>query len=161
MGCPDPTPEEVAPDRAQEALHSAENLLQQQKQHIQTLESAAQVKDTIVQKLEANPNAFGIFGFSFLDQNSDKIKGAMIDGVAPTFDNIADGKYPVSRPLYVYVKKAHIGTIPGIAEFLAEFTNDNAWGEDGYLTDKGLIPMPDAEREAFAAAAANQTNLKL
>ena len=85
----------------------------------------------------------------------------MIDGVAPTFDNIADGKYPVSRPLYVYVKKAHIGTIPGIAEFLAEFTNDNAWGEDGYLTDKGLIPMPDAEREAFAAAAANQTNLKL
>ncbi len=115
----------------------------------------------IVQKLEANPNAFGIFGFSFLDQNSDKIKGAMIDGVEPTFENIADGKYPVSRPLYVYVKKAHIGTIPGIAEFLAEFTNDNAWGEDGYLTDKGLIPMPDAEREAFAAAAANQTNLKL
>ncbi len=122
---------------------------------------AGENDNLIVQKLEANPNAFGIFGFSFLDQNSDKIKGAMIDGVAPTFDNIADGKYPVSRPLYVYVKKAHIGTIPGIAEFLAEFTNDNAWGEDGYLTDKGLIPMPDAEREAFAAAAANQTNLKL
>lgn len=122
---------------------------------------AGENDNLIVQKLEANPNAFGIFGFSFLDQNSDKIKGAMIDGVAPTFDNIADGKYPVSRPLYVYVKKAHIGTIPGIAEFLAEFTNDNAWGEDGYLTDKGLIPMPGAEREAFAAAAANQTNLKL
>lgn len=122
---------------------------------------AGENDNLIVQKLEANPNAFGIFGFSFLDQNSDKIKGAMIDGVAPTFDNIADGKYPVSRPLYVYVKKAHIGTIPGIAEFLADFTNDNAWGEDGYLTDKGLIPMPDAEREAFAAAAANQTNLKL
>ena len=122
---------------------------------------AGENDNLIVQKLEANPNAFGIFGFSFLDQNSDKIKGAMIDGVAPTFDNIADGKYPVSRPLYVYVKKAHIGTIPGIAEFLAEFTNDNAWGEDGYLTDKGLIPMPDAEREACAAAAANQTNLKL
>lgn len=122
---------------------------------------AGENDNLIVQKLEANPNAFGIFGFSFLDQNSDKIKGAMIDGVEPTFDNIADGKYPVSRPLYFYVKKAHIGTIPGIAQYLAEFTNENAWGEDGYLTDKGLIPMPDAEREAFAAAAANQTNLKL
>lgn len=115
----------------------------------------------IVQKLEANPNAFGILGFSFLDQNSDKIKGAMIDGKEPTFENIANGDYPVSRPLYIYVKKAHIGTIPGIAEFLAEFTSDNAWGEDGYLTDKGLIPMPEEERAEFRDAAVNARNLKL
>ncbi|MEM7406872.1 MAG: PstS family phosphate ABC transporter substrate-binding protein [Pseudomonadota bacterium] len=122
---------------------------------------AGENDNLIVQKLEANPNAFGIFGFSFLDQNSDKIKGAKIDGKEPTFENIASGDYPVSRPLYIYVKKAHIGTIPGIAEFLAEFTSDNAWGEEGYLTDKGLIPMPEDERAAFRNAAMNATDLKL
>ncbi len=122
---------------------------------------AGENDNLIVQKLEANPDAFGIFGFSFLDQNSDKIKGAKVDGVEPTFENIASGDYPVSRPLYFYVKKAHVGTIPGIEEYLAEFTSAKAWGEDGYLTDKGLIPMPVAEREAFAAAARNKINLKL
>jgi phosphate transport system substrate-binding protein len=122
---------------------------------------AGENDNLIVQKLEANPKAFGIFGFSFLDQNSDKIKGAKIDGVEPTFENIAAGLYPVSRPLYLYVKAAHIGTIPGIEEYLAEFANDKAWGEEGYLTDKGLIPMPTAERSAFAAAVANKTALKL
>jgi phosphate transport system substrate-binding protein len=91
---------------------------------------AGENDNLIVQKLEANPNAFGIFGFSFLDQNSDKIKGARIDGVEATFENIASGEYPVSRPLYFYVKKAHIGTIPGIAEYLAEFTHAKASGFD-------------------------------
>ena len=74
--------------------------------------------DLIVQKLQANPDAFGIFGFSFLDQNLEKVKGASIDGVAPTFDAIADGDYPVSRPLYFYVKKAHVDVIPGLRGFL-------------------------------------------
>lgn len=115
----------------------------------------------IVQKLEANPAALGVFGFSFLDQNFDKVQGALVDGVEPTFENIAAGDYPISRPLYFYVKKAHIGVVPGIAEFLAEFTSNKAWGDEGYLTDKGLIPMPVEEREAFAAAAANQTGLSL
>ncbi|NKC12601.1 MAG: phosphate ABC transporter substrate-binding protein [Gammaproteobacteria bacterium] len=114
----------------------------------------------IVQKLAANKDAVGVFGFSFLDQNADKVQGSIIDGVEPSFDNIADGKYPVSRPLYFYVKKAHIGVVPGIQEFLTEFTAEKAWGSDGYLTDKGLIPMPDEEREAFAAAA-NNTNLTM
>ena len=81
----------------------------------------------------------------------------MVDGEAPTFENIADGKYPVSRPLFFYVKKAHVGTIPGIAEYLAEFTNEKAWGPEGYLADKGMIPMPDAERKEFAD---NVKNLK-
>jgi phosphate transport system substrate-binding protein len=122
---------------------------------------AGENDNLIVQKLESNPKALGIFGFSFLDQNADKIQGARVDGVEPSFDNIADGSYPVSRPLYFYVKKAHVGVIPGIQEYLAEFTSEKAWGPDGYLADKGLIPMPVAERKQFNADAKNLTNLKL
>ncbi|MBI5664441.1 MAG: PstS family phosphate ABC transporter substrate-binding protein [Nitrospirae bacterium] len=103
----------------------------------------------IVRKLEANPNALGVFGFSFLDQNADRVQGSIVDDVEPTFENIADGKYPVSRPLYFYVKKAHVGMIPGIKEYIGEFTSDKACGENGYLIDKGLIPMPAQEREKF------------
>ena len=122
---------------------------------------AGENDNLIVQKLEADPDAFGVFGFSFLDQNLDRLQGALIDGVAPEFEDIASGDYPVSRSLYFYVKKAHIGQIPGIEGYLAEFTSDRAWGEDGYLTDKGLIPMPDEERMQFAANVKNLTPLKL
>jgi len=108
---------------------------------------AGENDNLIVQKLEANPDAVGVFGFSFLDQNMDKIQGARIDGKAPTFEAIADGSYPVSRPLFFYVKKAHVGKIPGMAEYLKAFTSEKAWGTEGYLSDKGLIPMPDAERK--------------
>ena len=114
---------------------------------------AGENDNLIVQKLEANPNALGVFGFSFLDQNGDKVQGSKIDGVDISFDSIADGSYPVSRPLYFYVKKAHIGTIPGLKGYLAEFTADKAWGDDGYLTDKGMIPMPTDEREKFGGDA--------
>jgi len=107
---------------------------------------AGENDNLIVQKLAANPDALGIFGFSFLDQNADKIRGSLVDGVEPTFENIADGTYGVSRSLYFYVKKAHVGVVPGIREYIAEFTSDKAAGSDGYLADKGLIPMPDAER---------------
>ncbi len=107
----------------------------------------------IVKKLEANASAFGIFGFSFLDQNADKIQGSKIEGKDPTFDAIADGSYPVSRPLFFYVKNAHVGKTPGIKEFIAEFTSEKSWGKDGYLSEKGLIPMPDAERKKYAADA--------
>ena len=122
---------------------------------------AGENDNLIVQKLEADPDAFGVFGFSFLDQNLDKLQGSLIDGVAPEFEDIASGAYPVSRPLYFYAKKAHIGQIPGIEGYLAEFTSDRAWGEDGYLTDKGLIPMPDEERMRFAANVKNLTPLQL
>ncbi|MCG8619061.1 MAG: substrate-binding domain-containing protein, partial [Desulfobacterales bacterium] len=118
---------------------------------------AGENDNLIVQKLEANPNALGIIGFSFLDQNTDTVQGSFIDGVQPEFDAIADGSYPVSRPLFFYVKKAHVDTIPGIKEFLAEFTSEKAWGDEGYLTDKGLIPMPADERKMFQA---NVKNLK-
>lgn len=114
---------------------------------------AGENDNLIVQKLEANQKSLGIFGFSFLDQNADKIQGSLVDGQAPTFENIASGKYAVSRPLYIYVKKAHVGVIPGIAEYLGEFTSDRAWGETGYLAEKGLIPSPVAERKTFAADA--------
>jgi phosphate transport system substrate-binding protein len=111
---------------------------------------AGENDNLIVQKLEANPAAFGIFGFSFLDQNADKLQGHKIDGVEPTFENIASGKYGVSRSLFVYAKKEHVGVIPGMEEFIAEYTSDAAWGPDGYLADKGLIPLPDDARAKSA-----------
>ena len=120
---------------------------------------AGENDNLIVQKLEANPAALGIFGFSFLDQNMDKIQGSFIDGVQPDFEKIASGDYPVSRPLYFYVKKAHAAVIPGMKEYLAEFTSEKAWGNDGYLSERGLIPMPDAERKSFHDAANNMTPL--
>jgi phosphate transport system substrate-binding protein len=91
-------------------------------------------------------DALGIFGFSFLDQNTDKIQGSLIEGIEPTFEGIADGSYPVSRPLFFYVKQQHMGTIPGMQEFLDEFVSDKAIGEDGYLPEKGLIPLPEGEK---------------
>jgi len=122
---------------------------------------AGENDNLIVQKLDVNPDALGIFGFSFLDQNTDKIQGSFIDGIEPTFEAIADGQYPISRPLYLYVKKAHAGVIPGIHEFLNEFTSEKAWGEDGYLADKGMIPMPEQERNAFQEDAAKLNTLTL
>ena len=120
---------------------------------------AGENDNLIVSKLEANPNALGVFGFSFLDQNADALKGAIIDDVEPTFENIADGEYPVSRSLYFYIKQAHVGVVPGIAEFAAEFTSEAASGEEGYLVDKGLIPLPEEEHDMFADAVANMKKL--
>ncbi|MEO6185368.1 MAG: PstS family phosphate ABC transporter substrate-binding protein, partial [Steroidobacteraceae bacterium] len=106
---------------------------------------AGENDNLIVQKLEANPKALGIFGYSFLEENISQLQGATVDGVAPTFDNIASSKYPVSRPLFIYVKKAHIGVIPGLREFVTEYMSDRSMGGEGYLADKGLVPMSAAE----------------
>jgi len=122
---------------------------------------AGENDNLIVQKLTANPNAFGIFGFSFLDQNSDKLQGSKIDGNSPTFEGISDGSYVVSRPLYFYVKSAHAGKIPGIMEFLKEFTSENAMGEEGYLTDKGLIPLGEEKLDEMRKSVLSLTKLKL
>ncbi|MEW6136893.1 MAG: PstS family phosphate ABC transporter substrate-binding protein [Thermodesulfobacteriota bacterium] len=116
---------------------------------------AGENDNLIVQKLQVNPNAVGIFGFSFLDQNQDKIQGALIDGVKPTFEDIASGKYPLSRPLFFYVKKAHVGVIPGINEYVKEFTSGKACGKDGYLSEKGLITLPEDEGKKVAKIVAN------
>jgi len=117
---------------------------------------AGENDNLIVQKLAANPKAVGIFGFSFLEQNSDKVHGAVINGVAPSFEAIASKTYPVSRPLFMYAKKAHIGVVPNMQGFLAEFTSEKAWGDNGYLADKGMIPMPEPMRKQVAASVAAQ-----
>ncbi|NND82742.1 MAG: phosphate ABC transporter substrate-binding protein [Gammaproteobacteria bacterium] len=122
---------------------------------------AGENDNLIVNKLVANPNALGIFGFSFLDQNSDSVQGSTIDGHNPTFDAIADGDYAISRPLYFYVKKAHVGTVPGIAEFVKTFVSEDAIGEDGYLIDKGLIPLSGDAYDNMADAAVSLTPLKM
>ena len=110
---------------------------------------AGENDNLMVSKLVANPDAVGVFGFSFLDQNADKIKGSMVNNIEPTFENIAGGDYKISRSLYFYIKHAHVGTIPGIQEFVSAFTSENAFGEEGYLVDKGLIPLPEAERNKY------------
>jgi len=110
---------------------------------------AGENDNLIIQKLTRNPNAYGIFGFSFLDQNADVVQGSLIEGVEPTFENIADKSYSVSRPLFFYVKKAHVGVVPGIAEYVNEFTSEKAWGDDGYLVEKGMIPLPKEVRNSF------------
>jgi len=110
---------------------------------------AGENDNLIVQKLVENESAFGVFGFSFLIENEDKIQGSTVDGIAPTMETIADKSYGVSRPLYFYVKLAHVDVIPGIREFLAEYTSDDSWGPGGYLEERGMIPMPENEREFF------------
>jgi phosphate transport system substrate-binding protein len=122
---------------------------------------AGENDNLIVQKLETNPSALGVFGFSFLDQNRDMIQGSTINGVKPEFESIGDGSYPISRPLYFYVKKAHVGVIPGMKEYLSEFTSDKAWGDEGYLSDRGLIPMSSKERNKFAQDAKSLSAMKL
>ena len=110
---------------------------------------AGENDNLIVQKLVENESAFGVFGFSFLIENEDKIQGSTVDGIAPTMETIADKSYGVSRPLYFYVKLAHVDVIPGIREFLAEYTSEDSWGPGGYLEERGMIPMPENEREFF------------
>lgn len=122
---------------------------------------AGENDNLIVQKLEANPDALGIFGFSFLDENGDKVQGAEIDGVTPSFDSIADGEYPVSRPLYFYIKAAHVGKIAGIAEYAREFVSNRSMGEDGYLPERGLIPLDEEELAQVQRAVKNLQPLKM
>ncbi len=112
---------------------------------------ASENDNIIVQKLKANPDAYGIFGYSFLEENAASVQGASINGIEPAFELIATGAYPVARSLYVYVKNAHIGKVPGMVEFLEELTSEEAIGEDGYLPAIGLIPLPQETQEAVRA----------
>ncbi|PTY35688.1 phosphate ABC transporter substrate-binding protein [Saccharospirillum sp. MSK14-1] len=114
----------------------------------------------IVSRLENDPTALGIFGFSFLDQNSDRVKSISVEGHQATFEEIASGSYPVSRPLFFYVKKAHVGVIPGMEEYLAEFTSRRAIGSNGYLVDRGLIPLDNAEYARMKSDVDNLEPLK-
>lgn len=124
---------------------------------------AGENDNLIVQKLVANPKSFGIFGYSYLEQNTGTIQGAKVGGKEPSFDNIASGAYPVSRPLFIYAKADRVslfGGIPGIKEYLAEYTSEKAWGDYGYLVKKGLIPMPKAERVKYQDIARKLTPMK-
>ena len=114
---------------------------------------AGEQDNLIVQKLQEDTGAFGIFGFSYLDQNSDTLQGAQLSGVVPTFEAIADGEYKASRALFLYVKHQHIGVVPGIEAFMTEWTKH--WGDDGILADAGMIPMPQAERDEMASRIKN------
>jgi phosphate transport system substrate-binding protein len=100
-----------------------------------------------VQKLTLNQSALGIFGYSFLDQNSSKVSAHPVDGIAPTFETIASGDYPVARSLYVYTKRPHINIIEGLKPFLEELTSEMAISDEGYLALKGLIPYPFDKRQ--------------
>ena len=122
---------------------------------------AGENDNLIVQKLEANPLSVGIFGYSFLEENEDKLQGSLLEGVPPTFEAIASSQYPASRPLYIYVKKAHLGVIPGLKEFVAEYVSEKAIGPEGYLADKGLIPPGDGERGKIRADAVALRTVKL
>lgn len=115
---------------------------------------AGENDNLIVQKLQANPNAIGVFGYSFLEENTDKVKAVSIAGVEPTPETVLDKSYPLSRPMFFYVKKSHVGKVPGIQEYIAEFTSKRAFGEEGYLTEKGLIPLAPADAEKVAKDAA-------
>ena len=114
--------------------------------------------NAIVQTLVNTPTAIGVFGYSFLDQNGDKIKGAPVDGADPTFENIASGAYPISRSLFFYIKAANVAENPGIQKFALEFTDESAWGPGGYLEEIGLVPLPDAERAQYRLAVENMTS---
>ena len=116
---------------------------------------AGENDNLIIQKLANNPSAYGIFGYSFLDQNTDVIQGSPISGVVPTFESIADGTYPASRGLYVYAKKEHMGVIPGMTEFMELYLSDDVAGADGSLGDAGLIPLPQKELDKVRADVLN------
>ncbi|MGF1621388.1 MAG: substrate-binding domain-containing protein [Rhodomicrobiaceae bacterium] len=108
---------------------------------------AGENDNLIVQRLEADANAVGIFGYSFLYENNDKLKAAKISGIEPSFDTIADFSFPISRPIFIYIKNAHMDVIPGLKEFVAEYTSDEALAPGGYLTERGLTPMLDEKRK--------------
>ncbi len=122
---------------------------------------AGENDNLIIQKLQNNPTAIGIFGFSFLDQNSDKVQGALVNGIVPQFEQIASGAYQISRSIFFYVKKEHVGIIPGIDQFVLEFVKEGTWGEDGYLAEKGLIPLNKSERKSVAIGARLLTPLSM
>jgi phosphate transport system substrate-binding protein len=113
---------------------------------------AGENDNVIVQKLVGNPDAFGAFGFSFLEENQDKLQGTKIGNIEPNVDDISSGKYPMSRSMFVYVKKNHFGVVPGLEDFVKEYTSKAAMGSGGYLEKKGLVPLPQKEFEEVSKA---------
>jgi phosphate transport system substrate-binding protein len=121
---------------------------------------AGENDNVIVQKLESNPNAFGVFGYSFLEENVAKLQGVEIDGVVPSYETISDGSYKPSREMFVYVKKAHVDVVPGLDKFAFEYVSEKATGEDGYLSEKGLVPLPTDRHEKVVASVTALESMK-
>lgn len=122
---------------------------------------AGENDNLIVQKIEANPGSVGIFGYSYYEENQNQIAALTVNGVVPTYDSISSFKYPASRPLFIYVKGAHLKAVPGLKEFLAEYSRESTWGPQGYLARRGLIAVPQAERARYAKIATTLTPLDL
>jgi phosphate transport system substrate-binding protein len=120
---------------------------------------AGENDNLIVQRLEADPNAVGIFGYSFLYENLDKLKDVKINGVEATQETIATFEYPISRPLFFYVKNAHRGVIPGLNEFITEYASANAMGAGGYLSERGLVVLADDKLAEVQNALTNAVNM--
>lgn len=120
---------------------------------------AGENDNLIVQQLNANRNAMGIFGYSFLYENLDALKGVKLDGVEPNLDTIADFSFPVARPLYFYVKNAHRGVIPNMQELIEEYVSDAALAPGGYLTERGLVPLPEAQRAQMQSDVIGAVNM--
>jgi len=116
---------------------------------------AGENDNLIVQRLLSDKTAYGIFGFSFLYENQDRLKAVDVGGVTPTFDTIGDGSYGISRPLFFYIKNAHRGVIPGMEEFIREYTSDDSMGDGGYLVERGLVPLTESKRKQVQDAALN------
>jgi phosphate transport system substrate-binding protein len=120
---------------------------------------AGENDNVIVQKLEANKDAYGIFGYSFLEENTAKLKGVAIEGVEPEYDVISSGKYKGARPLFIYVKKQHVGVVPGIDKFVEEYVSEKAMSKDGYLARKGLVALPKEEADKVRETALGMKTL--
>lgn len=120
---------------------------------------AGENDNVIVQKLQANRNAFGIFGYSFLEENISTLRGVAVDGVVPDFDNISSGRYKGARPLFVYIKKQHVGVIPRLKEFAEEYVSFRAISQDGYLARKGLVALPKKELDVVVSNVKNMISL--
>ncbi len=119
--------------------------------------TAGENDNLIVQKLEANPGTIGLFGYSYLEENTGRLKGLTLNGVSPTYSTIASFQYPGARPLFIYVKNAHLEAIPGIRQFAAEYVREGTFGSKGYLISAGLIASPDAVRSRAAKFATSMT----
>jgi len=122
---------------------------------------AGENDNLIVQRLNSDPNAMGIFGYSFLYENQDTLKPVKVNGVEPTFETIASGEYPVARPLYVYIKNAHLDVIPGLKDFVTEYVSDQALGPDGYLAERGLTPLEEAGLKEVQKAVSERKKLDM
>jgi phosphate transport system substrate-binding protein len=154
-GCADVAPQATAmKDKDKDGYAALCNRIREDGAYI----DAGENDNLIVQKLQSNPNAIGIFGYSYLEENRGNVNGVPLNGVIPTYATIADGQYPGSRPLYIYVKKAHLTAIPGLAKFVKAYVA--AWTPEGPLAAKGLIASPPEVRAAAAAVVANNTLLK-